>query len=196
MQCTLRVQRTADSKRLRNKLCMKPRNRSTNWDYKMLQLQFKVCTQSLSAVTVYILASTDRAIRQHQSINTNFIVNVVFLITILYFVDDNIYSCRFIDQATIANTNLTLWIKLRHVRRGHIHTLPLSNIYRHVSSIQFIQLQLHFIASTTQLSTETNYFHEKSCEVNAGRFQHTIHMERHTFSIKHIRHWSAYSRTR
>ena len=95
MQCTLRVQRTADSKRLPNKLCMKPQDHWTHLDDKILQLQFKVCTQSLSAVTAYMLASTDRAIdRQHQSINTNFIVNVVFLITILYFVDDSIISCR------------------------------------------------------------------------------------------------------
>ena len=127
MQCIFRVQCTAYSKRLRNKLCMKPRDHWIHLDDKILQLQFKVCTQSLSVVTVYILAPTDRAIRQHQSIDTNFIVNVVFLITILYFVDDNIYCCRFIDQATMATTNLRLWMKLRHVRRGHIHTLPLSN---------------------------------------------------------------------
>ena len=52
-----------------------------NWYYKILQLQFKVCTQSLSAVNAYILASTDRTMRQcqHQSINTNFSVTVIFI---------------------------------------------------------------------------------------------------------------------
>ena len=164
---------------------MKPRDHWTHLDDKILQLQFKVCTQSLSAVTAYMLAPTDRAIRQHQSINTNFIVNVVFLITILYSVDDNIYSCR--HRSSHYSEHKPKALDKAQTCASGAHT--------YIATIQLVQLQLHFIASTIQLSTKTNCFHEKSCEVDAGRFQHTIHIERHTFRIKHIRHWSTSTRT-